>query len=447
MTHVSVSVQDLQNRLVSASSDYERLNTEYLEQAKELASTKADMDRSHQALSRYKMHGKFSQKDHRHSFSGHGADSDCNAKQREIELSRDKAEAKVSTLEYEVNQLIDRNTRLLEISSFESSLDKLNSEHLSEMERQDTLLGKYKLQITELQFRLDGQERRLQEVLVAKLENALQIERESCALDGLKQSLRIATEALQTERQLRKQAHEDASRLISERAKLKDSLSTLTIDYQQLQRQEHAQTQEWKEKLAAHQNTIHEHHVKLQIDAIEGKEILRVAKVAMRKTVQELNASVCDLKGKVKEKEKALQATSTSLEETKITLETIARQYDDEHKKLSSCIESITAEFKQSHDNQFTQLRDLKSEYSSLMEEKSRLSSCLKVKERTTEVLDLELMRAEQRVSSLGKQLSQNLNDQRTRIEKERILKLQNHTLEMKLHDCGVKLQALEGHA
>jgi len=63
--------------------------------------------------------------------------------------------------------------------------------------------------------------------------------------------------------------------------------------------------------------------------------------------------------------------------------------------------------------------------------------SLLNEKEKAIKLMDLALVRTEANVCSLGKQLSLVLREQTSRIQRERELKLEIHTLKLRRHNSG----------
>lgn len=435
----TTSVQDLQQKLVSMSSSYERVNAEYLGQTKELDSFKNETERLQKDLSRYRMH----QNDLIQSnftiaggrcFTGSSFD-----KVRELEITRDKLDAKVISLEQQINQLNDRSTRLMEIIGLDTNFSAMNSQHAFEIENKDNLLMEHKLKATEMQFKIACQERKLEDALAgkAKLNAILQTERDSRVLGELKQSLQIVSEDLQTEQKERNEAIDHARHLKSEMAKMSNLVATLRNDQEAIHRDEKNKIQEWKETQSKQQSVIDDLKSKSHNARIESEELLRISKEVARKSEIDLKSTILEIERKAEEKDISTTEASAALQDTRTALEALRKQYSDEHKKIKSSIEGLATNFRKCNENLEVKIRDISAECYCLTDEKLALSTFLKRKEKESDKLSLEIARSERKHVSLGRQLGQSLKDQKARIEREKALKMENNTLKMKYHDLG----------
>ena len=122
-------------------------------------------------------------------------------------------------------------------------------------------------------------------------------------------------------------------------------------------------------------------------------------------------------------------------------------QYNKEVSRMNECLQSITIGVKESQKEHLERIQALTSQHITLVEENTKLACCLTEQEKKLELTSLALVRAENHLSNLGKQLGLSLRDQQLRIQRERELKLQNHALKLEYSDCRAKLQEMERRA
>lgn len=405
------------------SSSYERLNEDYIGQRKEVGSLKKENERLAQDISRLRL-------------------KECQlvsiAKVHELEIAKDKLDAKVISLEKHIDQMNDRNVRLMEIVGVGSDVDEmLHSQHALEVEKKDNLLMEQKLQANELKFKITCLERKLQDAIdgKAQLNTILQAERGSRAFDELKQTLQAANEDLQIERKGKKEAIEKVRNLKAEMTKAQGIISSLRQDQDAMKMDQEKKTDEWLDKLSKQECLIDELMNKAETSKLEYEEHLRISRETSKNAEIALQCTIIELETKLKEKEISVSDSKEALQDMKTELDKLRKQYHNELKNTKSSIEGLENDFTKLNKELEMQVRDITAECSSLTDEKLALTTALKSKESESDHISRKFARSENKLVSLSRELGLSLKDQKERIEKEKKLKMENHMLKMKCNE------------
>lgn len=424
---MATSLQEIQQNLVSAAADYDRLNSEYEKYSKELASAKTELRTAKRTLSCL-------------SLSGQQCDGNIHNWEdqiRSLQLQCHSAHAKAAALESQVKVMHDRETRLSQILGVESTIQMINEQHTKDIEKKDNTLRDYKIQSVELHLCIESMERKLNSMVSEKatIENALQAERESQALVDLKQALSAANVSLHKKELEVKSALSQSAKLEAERNDLKGSLLRLNKEQSALIREGVANQQEIKDRFATHQNENLVLKQNIQSEIAQRKEDARKVSETARQTVLEHQAQISVLELHIGEKGVSLQQALYSLDQAQEEMTRMTNQYKEEVNKTKQALGRIAADFQKSQGGSET--KSLIAQYSSLLEDNMEYKSLLNEKEKAIKLMDLALVRTEANVCSLGKQLSLVVREQTSRIQRERELKLEVHTLKLRRHNSG----------
>jgi len=422
---MATSLQEIQQNLVSAAADYDRLNSEYEKQSKELASAKAELKTAKKTLSCRSLLGE----------QCNGTIQNWEDQIRRLELQSHSAQAKAAALESQVKNMHERETRLSQILGVESTIQMINEQHTKDIEKKDNALREYKIQSVEMQLCIESMERKLNCMVSEKatIENALRAERESQALVDLTQCLSTANKSLHKKEQEVKTALYRNAKLEAERSDLKDSLLRLNKEQSALIREGVANQQEIKDCSATHQNEIILLNQKIQGEISQRKEDARKANEIAKQTVLDHQSKISVLDLQIGEKGVSLQQALYSLDQAQEEMTRMTNQYKEEVNKSKQVFGRIAANFQKYQNGSET--KSLIAQYSSLLEDNVEHKSLLNEKETKIQTLDLTLVRAEGNISLLGKQLSLVLKEQTSRIQRERELKLEIHTLKLRRHN------------
>eukprot|EP00554_Chaetoceros_debilis_P011738 CAMPEP_0194127854 /NCGR_PEP_ID=MMETSP0150-20130528/60739_1 /TAXON_ID=122233 /ORGANISM="Chaetoceros debilis, Strain MM31A-1" /LENGTH=704 /DNA_ID=CAMNT_0038821803 /DNA_START=2574 /DNA_END=4688 /DNA_ORIENTATION=- len=431
MIELTVFVQGLENKLASANSDYEKLNTSYMVLARELTAERDKSKRNIQSLTVLK-------KRLRHEDENEHKCMDAISKLKQVELSRDILDAKVRNLQHELTRILGKHEQLDDVTRQQSLLETITSQHASELEAQDNIISSDKQKLSEQQFTIDRQERHLKDLTAAKenLEANLHAERDTTdnGFDKLAQSLLHANDCLDSEKRKLQHATDEIKSLQSDNSHLTESLSSLSRDLDVLQKEKRYCERIVKEAQTTHRQEMND--LQLQLQSLKAKqedmELSHTSSITGLKARYE--SKIAELTLKIEEQTKTQNALTKSINENSQSYDFLVSEYNSEQTILAKCLEDSTSCLRQSKEEATDTISHLQSKCTVLSEGKSRLDIELKQKEREYYSINQELTRMEGKVVSLGLQLSQSLQDSKAIIEKERELKLENHKLTLKLN-------------
>ena len=415
-------VQELQQDLARASSSYEAVNVEVLAKTKELRIVRKQMDALERSLSKYKMQHDFIQSDEAAGNSRNTNHANM-ANIREIEMERDILNAKVASLEKEVDTLNEQNLRLVDAIGIGKSLKNTKAQHDLEIEQRDSSLMELRLKSSELKYKLGGLERKLCSALKekAKLEDLLRDERKSNKLEELQQSLQKTDETLQIERRERKKVIDDAIK--AERDKMTNSEMMRSIE-QVTKSEEVTNAHEWAD-VVKQQNTIDALKSENNSRMIASEEVLRKTKEDAKKCNTRLQERILELERKIEENEITIEETARSLSEARSSIIKLSAEYAEAKVDTNNKLEAISANSKKFYQRHELKFRKSVAESSSLAEENGRLRG----REVQCKALNVELVCSRSKLSSLGKQLSRSIREQKRLLEREREMKTEIHRL------------------
>ena len=427
MIELALSLQEGQQDLVSASSDYDRLNSEHLKQSKEVALVKAELKTAKKTLTRYTLSG-----EHYDGTLDHWKD-----KLRSLELERDTVQTKVNALQEQIDITCEREIKLTQILGIESIIQKKNEQHAIEIERKDMILQDFKLQGIEMRVCIETTERKLKNAASIKdiLESVLQTERESHAVVDLKQSLYKVNESQCLKHQQLNIALDQISKLTSERDQFSAFFIRLNNEHEEMIKKGVTKQQEMTDIIATLKNTMNTSNEKLHIKIIRCEEHASKAKETARITFFQHEAQITGLKIQVKEKEASLQHMLRSFDQTKIEMTTFTNQHKDDMSKAAQALDRNATKFHIFQGAKETEFKMIMLQHSALLKENVLLNSLLAEQKMARKLTDLSLVRSDGNISSIGKHLSLALKDQTSMVQRERELKLENHSLKMQSHD------------
>lgn len=407
----------LQSHLGAATSDYERLNVEFMEQNKALAKMKKEFSTS-------KFYGR-----------GNAKYVELQDKIRELEVSKETAEAKAHVLEASLKQLRDVNTRLSDSLGIDSTIAHLKEHYDGELVLMNSALQSERKKVLDLECTLEAKERALTSLQVEKqsLQKAMESQNSRQTFEELQQSIGSTQEDLIQQKKLTERSRRDLAKLEGEKKRLLEQAGNIEAKYNDAR-----ESHEKKRKLL--EGSIQT--LQLKTDEIlrneststrQHKEDLRILHEQMENLKFEQKTKVLELEKMLCEKEELLKQTSNSLQ---VAQESILKQEGDGKKvleDLKSRMKEAFAMFEKLNTKKDKMLKQLQA--SNVEKEKDcvKLEKDLLQKENLMNNKTLSLQSSSGELRCLKKQFSKLLEEQQMKLENERSLKIENHVLQQKL--------------
>ncbi|GFH44003.1 predicted protein [Chaetoceros tenuissimus] len=417
ITNLSKELCALQSHLGAATSDYERLNVEFMEQSKALAKIKKELSCS--------------------KFCGRGNEKtvELQDKIRELEVSKETAEAKANILEATLKQMRDINTSLSDSLGIDSTISCLKEHYDGELNLLTLALQSEKKKVLDLECTLEGKERALTSLQVEKqsLQKAMESQNSRQTFEELQRSIESTQQDLIQQKKLTERIRRDLAKLEGEKKRLLEQAGNIETKYNDAR-----ESHEKKRKLM--EGSIQT--LQLKTDEIlrneststrQHKEDLRILHEQMENLKFEQKTKVLELEKKLCEKEELLKQTSNSLQVAQKSNLLHENQGKKDLEDLKSRLKRAMNMFEELNTKKEKILKHLQA--SNFEKDKAcvELEKAVFQKENLLNSNILSLQGSKGELLCIKKQFSKLLEEQQMRIENERYLKIENHVLQQKL--------------
>ncbi len=412
----------MQNQLSSGSTEYIKLNEKYLEAGNNLKRIQSKMEQCEQSNVELKFRIDLANQKEKEL---QGAQRGLKLKVKEVELSRDKAEAKSSSLEKEVNRLFDQ------ITSQESTgnSNPWNNNICQEIKRRDELIHSLKIKNSEAMMKAEKDRRLhdLNQTTLQNLETCITRERSTtkAELEAFRTELLDVKSKLKTAQLQRVEVTNEKLSLQRELSIVQESYSTSQVELKRLCEEEKRKKQECSEAKIHLQAKIDDLNTTLQMEksrTTEEKESMIIERDEM---MNQKDSEIKSVQCKIRLLEESLEEFTKSNQQIQHELKTLTINYTNEQKAIDTKFQSIMLECKESYKEQVRKNNDLMSELQILSEEKLNLDVLLKKSDQDIYHSDRKLAIAEEKISSLSKQLHDNLSDQSDKVSQIKNLKME----------------------
>lgn len=406
-----------QTHLGAATSDYERLNVEFMEQNKALVKMKKELSTS--------------------KFCGRGNEKyvELQDKIRQLEVSKETAEAKVNVLEANLKQMRDFNTKLSDSLGSDSTTVRLKEHYDGELNLLTSSLQSERKRVLDLEYTLEGKERALNSLRVEKhaMQSTMECQKGRQTFEDLQRSIENSQQDLAKQKKFSEKSRRDVTKLEGEKKRLLEQVENIEAKYN-----EALESHEKKKKLL--ENSIQTLQLKTEellrsegTSTRQHKEDLRLIHEKMENSKFEQRTKILELEKELIEKEEFLKQTSKSLQEAKKSILLHEDQGKKDIEELKSRMKEAIVMFEDLNTKKDKILKQVQA-LNLVKDKKSvELEKILLQKENILSNKTLSLQSSTGELVCLKKQFAKLLREQEARLENERNLKIENHILQQKL--------------
>ena len=406
-----------QTHLGAATSDYECLNVEFMEQNKALVKMKKELSTS--------------------KFCGRGNEKyvELQDKIRQLEVSKETAEAKVNVLEANLKQMRDFNTKLSDSLGSDSTNVRLKEHYDEELNLLTSSLQSERKRVLDLEYTLEGKERALNSLRDEKhaMQRAMESQKGRQTFEDLQRSIEFSQQDLTKQKKFSEKSRRDVAKLEGEKKRLLEQVENIEAKYN-----EALESHEKKKKLL--ENSIQTLQLKSEkllrsegTSTRQHKEDLRFINEKIENSKFEQRTKILELEKELIEKEEFSKQTSKSLQEAKESILLHVDQGKKDIEELKYRMKEATVMFEDLNTKKDKILKQLQA--SILVKDKKsvELEKILLQKENILSNKTLSLKSSTGELVCLKKQFAKLLGEQEARLENERYLKIENHILQQKL--------------
>lgn len=415
--HLSKELCALQSHLGAATSDYEHLNKEFMEQSKDVAKMKKELSTG--------------------QFCGRSNEKvvELQDRIRELEVSKETIEAKANVLEVNLKQMRDFNTKLSDSFGIDSTAARLKEHYEGELTLLTSTLQSERKKVLDLDRVIEVKERTLSSLQVEKrsLQRAIESQNGRQKFEELQHSLESSQQDFIQQKKLTERSRRDILKLEGEKKRLLEQAGNIETKYNDA-----LESHEKKRKLM--DDSVQTLQLKNEellrneyTSTRQHEEALRLINEEMENLKFEQNTKILELEKELFEKKEILKHTSKSLQEAQESI----LQHEGQGKKdiadLKTRLTKALNMFEEINTNKEMIVKNLQA--SNLEKDKAcvELKKILLRKENLLHKNTLSLQSSSGELFCLKKQFSKLLEEQQARLENERCLKIENHLLQRKL--------------
>lgn len=434
LVKVSLTIQHLQQQLCDTTKSYEKLNLESMDQSKLLTDMKNTISILKHQANEKDVRLRFAEENHTRAKTKL---TETSALMETLVLEKDQLSAKAQALEKQLCDIFESRRLPSDICSIFETIQRLHDQHQKSIESQDNLIESLKTQMSNFQFELDLRNKSLNDATIEKqeLDNLITTERSSRSDPNvISQSLRLSNERLEAERLKLKSALVEIGFLKSTVSSLQDSLDTIKLDYVKLQKESAMAKNIFQAERSEIQVLLEESKIKSQAERITFQE----ERDSNNETIRRLNVTyqteLSAVRERLKQQDQTFKENQEMMETYQKEILSLSQKIQDEQARILQLGESNILELNQIHQDDMKRLDALQSKNLSLSKEKKELTECLQGAIMCNKTLECTTKDLEMRLSIMGNQLSNCLGQHKTRLEKERGLRLELQSLKKGVH-------------